>query len=78
MDPEVLAHRDASAAPFDVVQARDLHLRVVVHTITSVRGGLPRIVDRSRHDAAPEQGAERLQARISCSPWLSPAPWLVS
>jgi hypothetical protein len=34
----VLAHRDASAAPLDVVQARDLQLRVVVHPITSVQG----------------------------------------
>src|SRR5262249_32483212 len=38
VDPEVLAHRDSSAAPLDVVEARDLHLRLVVHPITSVRG----------------------------------------
>ena len=25
VDPEVLAHRNASAAPLDVVEARDLH-----------------------------------------------------
>jgi hypothetical protein len=31
----VLAHRDASTAPLDVVEARDLHLRVVIHPITS-------------------------------------------
>jgi hypothetical protein len=31
----VLAHRDISAAPLDVVEARDLPLQVVVHPITS-------------------------------------------
>jgi hypothetical protein len=36
VDPEVLAHRDISAAPLDVVEARDLPLRVVVHPISSV------------------------------------------
>ena len=35
LDPEVLAHRDISVAPLDVVEARDLPLRVVVHSITS-------------------------------------------
>jgi hypothetical protein len=35
VDPEVLAHRDAPAAPLDVVEARDLLLRAVVHPITS-------------------------------------------
>jgi hypothetical protein len=33
LDPEVLAHRDAPTAAPDVVEARDLHLRVVVHPI---------------------------------------------
>src|SRR6266550_1263331 len=31
VDPEVLAHRNISAAPLDVVEARELPLRVVVH-----------------------------------------------
>src|SRR3954451_4245168 len=37
VDPEVLAHRDTSAAPLDVIEARDPPLRVVVHPITSVQ-----------------------------------------
>jgi hypothetical protein len=36
VDPEVLAHRNISAAPFDVVEARDLRLGVVVHAISSL------------------------------------------
>jgi hypothetical protein len=32
----VLAHRDVSAAPLDVVEVRDLPGRLVVHPITSV------------------------------------------
>ncbi len=36
MDPQVLAHRDISTAPLDVVEARDLPLRVLAHSITSV------------------------------------------
>src|SRR5829696_2220654 len=36
VDPEVLAHRDISAAPLDVVEERDLPLRLVVHPITSI------------------------------------------
>ena len=36
VDPEVLAYRNISAAPLDVVEARDLPLRLVVHPITSV------------------------------------------
>jgi hypothetical protein len=36
VDPEVFAHRDISAAPLDVVEARDLPLRAVVHPISSV------------------------------------------
>jgi hypothetical protein len=36
VDPEVLAHRDVSAAPLDVVEIRDLPVRPVVHPITSV------------------------------------------
>ena len=36
VDPEVLAHRNISAAPLDVVEARDLPVRLVVHPITSV------------------------------------------
>jgi len=36
VDPEVLAYRNISAAQLDVVEARDLPLRVVVHPITSV------------------------------------------
>jgi hypothetical protein len=36
VDPEVLAHRDISAAPLDVIEARELPLRLVVHPITSV------------------------------------------
>jgi hypothetical protein len=35
VEPEVLAHRDVSAARRDVVEARDLLLRLVVHPITS-------------------------------------------
>jgi hypothetical protein len=48
VDPEVLAHRNISAAPLDVVEARDLPLRVVVHPISSVSRGSLRIVDRNR------------------------------
>src|ERR1044071_7817689 len=36
VDPEVLAHRDISAAPLHVVQARDVPARLVVHPTTSV------------------------------------------
>jgi len=36
VDPEVLAHRNISAAPLDVVEVGDLPLRLVVHAITSV------------------------------------------
>src|SRR5436190_12593324 len=36
VDPEVLAHRNISAAPLDVVEACDLPVRLVVHPITSV------------------------------------------
>src|SRR4051794_13357603 len=36
VDPEVLAHRNISAAPLDVVEARDVPVRLVVHPITSV------------------------------------------
>src|SRR5439155_19559252 len=43
VDPEVLAHRDISAAPLDVVEARDLPLRVVAHPISSVWRGPLRI-----------------------------------
>jgi hypothetical protein len=32
----VLAHRDISAAPLDVVETRDLPVRVLAHPITSV------------------------------------------
>jgi hypothetical protein len=32
----VLAHRNISAAPLDVVEVRDLPVRLVVHPITSV------------------------------------------
>jgi hypothetical protein len=47
----VLAYRDISAAPLDVVEARDLPLRVVVHPISSVLRGSLRIVDlRQRED----------------------------
>jgi hypothetical protein len=39
----VLAHRNVSAAPLDLVEPRDLPLRVVVHPITSgQRGWAPR------------------------------------
>jgi hypothetical protein len=51
MDPEVLAHRDRSAAPLDVVEARDLPLRFVIHPITSVQLGSLRIVDRNGWEA---------------------------
>jgi hypothetical protein len=53
VDPEVLAHRDISAAPLDVFEARDLPLRFVVHPITSVRSGSLRIVDPNRCQARP-------------------------
>src|SRR5204863_6395931 len=36
LDPEVLAHRNVSAAPLDVVEVRDFPTRLVVHLITSV------------------------------------------
>src|SRR5947208_5566795 len=36
VNPKVLAHRDISAAPLDVVEPRDLPFRVVIHPITSV------------------------------------------
>ena len=36
VDPEVLAHRNISAAPLDVVEVRDFPVRLVVHPITSV------------------------------------------
>jgi hypothetical protein len=36
VDPKVLAHRNISAAPLDLVEARDLKLRLVVHPISSV------------------------------------------
>jgi hypothetical protein len=36
VDPEVLAHRNISAAPLDVVEVRDLPVRLIVHPITSV------------------------------------------
>src|SRR5262245_38772592 len=35
LDPEVLAHRNVSAAPFDLVETRDLPLRLVAHQATS-------------------------------------------
>jgi hypothetical protein len=35
VDPEVLAHRDVSAASLDVVETRDLPLRLVAHRTTS-------------------------------------------
>jgi hypothetical protein len=41
MDSEVLAHRDESAAPLEVIQARDAPLCVVIHPVTSeLRGPL--------------------------------------
>jgi hypothetical protein len=36
VDPEVLAHRNISAASLDVVEVRNLPVRRVVHPITSV------------------------------------------
>jgi hypothetical protein len=48
VDTEVLAHRNISAAPLDVVEARDAPLRVVVHPITSTQRGSLRIVNRNR------------------------------
>jgi hypothetical protein len=36
VDPEVLAHRNISAAPLDVVEVRDVPVRLIVHPITSV------------------------------------------
>jgi hypothetical protein len=36
VDPEVLAYRNISAAPLDVVEVRDVPVRLVVHPITSV------------------------------------------
>src|SRR6476659_6713573 len=42
VDPEVLAHRDASPAPLDLFEARDLQLGAVVHpvdrTVSPFRG----------------------------------------
>src|SRR5207244_476336 len=35
VDPEVLAYRNISAAPLDLVEARDLPLRLVVHPFSS-------------------------------------------
>jgi hypothetical protein len=35
VDSEVLAHRNESAAPLEVVEAGDAPLRVVVHPFTS-------------------------------------------
>jgi hypothetical protein len=35
VDSEVLAHRDESAAPLEIVETGDAPLRVVVHPLTS-------------------------------------------
>jgi hypothetical protein len=47
VDPEVLTHRDIPAAPLDVVEARHLPFRVVVHPISSVSRGSLSTIDRS-------------------------------
>src|SRR5262245_37241877 len=47
VDPEVLAHRDVSAAPLDLAEPRDLPLRLVVHRISSWITRVAGIVDRN-------------------------------
>ena len=49
-DPEVLTHGDVSVAPLDVVEARHLPIRIVVHP-ASLERGLLRTVDPTRRRA---------------------------
>ena len=54
VDPEVLAHRNISAAPLDLVEVRHLPvLLLVVHPITSELRGSLGIVDQTTSNGSP-------------------------